>query len=93
MNKSKLHLAAVVIQEIGPTYRDRKSTLNNGEKALYEMALKVSIRALGARGQVKTALEEFDAQLSDWRAKAENARAMRAANKVTEPPVLKQAAS
>lgn len=87
MKDSKLKLCDTIIAEFGETYRTKKRELNAAEKALYEAALKISVRALCPRGEAGEVLKRYEEEIGGERARAEAARQARLAKK-SEGPVL-----
>lgn len=84
MREAKINLARVLIEELGPTYRKNKRELSSAEKILYENALKISVRAMLPREEVKPALEEYEQELERQQKAAEEARAARLRTKTAK---------
>ncbi len=77
MKDSIINAAAMIVQTLGPAYRNNKRELSSIDKALYESAQKRLIQALAQRGEAGPHIERFDADLEAARARAESARAAR----------------
>lgn len=77
MREAKLAAAQAVIQAYAEAYRKNKHQLNACEIALYEAALKLTLKTLAPSKESKPAIEKFEAQLADQRQRAEAARLAR----------------
>jgi hypothetical protein len=71
---AKLNFARTVLEQLGETYRRNKRELNRAERSLYEWALKTGIKAMMPPPDAKLALAEYDEELAEQRARAEQAR-------------------
>ena len=89
MREAKLTAAQTVISAYAETYRNRKHQLNACEIALYEAAIKLTLKAMAPSKESKPAIEKFETQLSEQRQRAETARLARIEKK-SAPPVPAQ---
>jgi hypothetical protein len=76
MKEAKLRAAQAVIAAYAEQYRQNKSKLNAAEEALYEAAVKLSLRTLGPK-EAKAAIAKFEQELLERRERAEVARLAR----------------
>jgi len=84
---ARLHLAGVVIEQIGGK---RPAERNRGEKAVYEAAIKVGIRALAPRAQIRSMIDAYEEEIEAERARASALNKQRAEAKQKTQPVPEQ---
>ena len=77
MKEAKLTAAQTVIAAYAESYRNRKQQLNACEIALYEAAIKLTLKAIAPPKESRPAIEKFETQLSEQRQRAEVARLAR----------------
>jgi hypothetical protein len=64
-------LAKSILEQLGPTYRKNKRELSVAERALYESALTVSVRALNTPAEAKQIIGKHRTELAEQRKRAE----------------------
>jgi hypothetical protein len=87
LKEAKINFARTCVEELGPAYRRNKKELNRAERALYEAALRVGLKALMTPGEARTVWEAHIQDTDQARARAEAAR--KAKNPTEIQPELK----
>jgi len=87
MREAKLRAAQAAIEAYAECYRRRKQELNPVEIALYEAAMKLTLKALAPR-EAKAAIVKFEELLAEQRARAEAARQARLEKSKQSAPTI-----